>query len=126
MNMYLDHDGSKKPLFRATCGGCGKKLRKQEYYRVGFLCNECGPRAKKIKDDFACMSCRFQVDCIARAFVGIWVRCEMPDRADIERLNSIGGFDAQVEDRSILEKKVSQEAAKIYQMRINGIKGKSR
>ena len=127
---------SKKMMFKAECGGCGKLLRRNARNKIGYICSECSPRIRHDNDSSVCYDCPFVIDCTARVQLGLWLRCETPDIADLERLNFAGGLDdegvrRELEstmvgrgDRKVLEKAVSQSASKIYQECVNGTKGK--
>jgi len=118
---------SKKMMFKAECGGCGKLLRRNARNKIGYICSECSPRIRHDNDSSVCYDCPFVIDCTARVQLGLWLRCETPDIADLERLNFAGGLDdegvrRELEstmvgrgDRKVLEKAVSQSASKIYQ-----------
>ena len=83
----------------------------------------------------ACHECPFELDCTARVQLGLWIRCESPDIADLERLKFAGGlYDEDVRrelekalgkrgDRKVLEEAVSKGAQKVYQGCIDGKKG---
>jgi hypothetical protein len=124
---------SKRMMFKGECGGCGKPLRRSAKNKIGYICRKCGPRSCRTCDNSsACYDCPFELDCTARVQLGLWVRCETPDIADLERLNYAGGLNddkvrAEVHkaleqrgERKILETAVSQSAQKIYQSYING------
>jgi hypothetical protein len=103
---------------------------------VGYICSVCGPKRGRLDSNSSvCYECPFELDCTARVQLGLWLRCETPDIADLERLKFAGGLDneeirrevdkalAQRGDRKILEKKISQSATKIYQNAFNGKQG---
>jgi len=132
--LYGKHP-SKKMMFKAECGGCGKLLRRNARNKIGYICSECSPKTRHDSNSSVCYDCPFVIDCTARVQLGLWLRCETPDIADLERLNFAGGLDdeevrRELEaslvgrgDRKVLEKTVSQSASKIYQSYIEGGQG---
>jgi hypothetical protein len=126
---------SKRMIFKGECGGCGKPLRRNSKNKIGYICRRCGPRSCRTCDNSsACYDCPFELDCTARVQLGLWIRCETPDIADLERLKYAGGLNDEVRrelenilvgrgDRKILETAVSQSAQKIYQSYLDGIQG---
>jgi hypothetical protein len=129
---------SKRITFKNECGGCGKPLRKNSRNKIGYLCSECVPPRERTGDNgfSACHNCPFELDCTARVQLGLWVRCETPDIADLERLKFAGELDderirTELENmlgkrgqRKILEEAISQSAQKIYQSYSSGKQGK--
>ena len=125
---------SKQGVFRNECGGCGKPLYRNAKNKIGYLCRKCYPifELDSEKQKFACNYCPFELDCTARVQLGLWIRCETPDIADLERLRFMGGlYDEDVRrelekaleksgNRKILEEAVSNGASKIYQSCIEG------
>ena len=124
---------SKNGIFRNECGGCGRPLRRNSKNKVGFLCNKCRPRKYGNENDGSvCERCPFEMECTMRVQLGIWIRCETPDIADLERLKFIGGLDderirAELEktlagrgNRQVLETAISQGAPKAYQSYLEG------
>jgi hypothetical protein len=135
MNEYLrtfkGRHKSKNGIFRNECGGCGKPLRRNSKNKIGFLCSKCRPRRHE-NDGSICEHCPFEMECTMRVQLGIWIRCETPDIADLERLKFMGGLDderirAELEkaldgsgDRKVLEKTISQGAPKAYKSYLEG------
>lgn len=125
---------SKQYVFRNECSVCGRPLRRNSKNKIGFLCRKCGPPSKNTRDErnSACVFCPFEMDCMMRVQLGMWLRCETPDIADLERLRLTGGFDNEnlrtlVEialggrgNRQVLEKAVSEGTKKVYQSCITG------
>jgi hypothetical protein len=120
---------SKNSIFRNECGGCGRPLRRNGKNKVGFLCNKCRPHRdwNYEIDGSVCERCPFEMECTMRVQLGIWIRCETPDIADLERLKFTGGLGderlrAELEkalagcgNRQVLEEAISQSAPKVYQ-----------
>lgn len=126
---YIDR--SKKNVFKNECGICGKPLRRNSRNKIGYLCNTCGPR-QVYNENGVCHYCPFEMNCTMRVQLGIWIRCETPDIADLERLKFTGGLDDErvrkaVDEalvfrgcRKVLEEAIEQSAPKIYQGSIKG------
>lgn len=119
-------------LFHPMCGGCYHNIRRNPHEQIGFLCKACKPRIYMDTQDSVCQSCRFELDCSARTSVGAWMRCEIPDVADVKRLLDMEEFDEQTVrpiletalagrgDRAVLEKMVSQVCAQICKIGVTG------
>lgn len=125
---YNDRHYSKNKAFHDTCGKCGKPLPKKSKNKVGFLCRKCGPPYKRDIEivNSCCYHCEFELDCIARVQLGIWVRCETPDYGDLERVNYACELNDAAHDellkamkgkgiRKALEDAITQGACKEYQ-----------
>jgi hypothetical protein len=98
-------------LFSRHCGGCGKRISWPSRHR-GFVCNTCAKPA--VNKEFyisqymsvlginsavsSCPGCAFVQVCQVRVHVGLWVVCEMPDQADLERaaLNGVATDGRQI------------------------------
>lgn len=120
---------SKHFLFRNECGGCHKPLRKDSRNRIGYLCKRCAPKIDTANAEGRgiCHKCIFETECKVRVQLGIWLRCETPDIADLERLKARGGLNNEkVRDeldgalagrghRTVLETEISQSAQTLYQ-----------
>jgi hypothetical protein len=133
---YKKENLSNEYVFGNQCSNCGRVLHRNSKSKVGYLCRVCGPSFNTHYDSnkHACYNCQFEPDCSARVQLGVWVRCENPDVADLERLRYSGGLDdeevrteldkslARRGNRKVLEKAVSKSAQKIYQMLIEGSK----
>lgn len=125
---------SKRSAFRNECSGCGKPLRKGRRNKVGYLCSQCAPMFKPFarSKENICSECSFEIECSERVQLGIWVRCETPDIADIERLRAIGEIDSEdmrneldatlsgTGNRQMLEKAISQGTQEIYMSYLEG------
>ena len=126
---------SKEVAFPNTCSVCGKPLRKNSKNKIGFICRKCGPSMRGNNEHAACHSCPQNYDCTVRVAIGLWVRCETPDYADLERLKVSGGLNdervlaeldkclEQRGQRKILEEAISKSAPQIYQGDIEGFEG---
>lgn len=135
----IPHDeyAAKRIIFPSICGGCGARFRRSPTMQIGNLCKTCRPRNKCEEHESACSLCKYQADCVARVSIGAWVRCEIPDAADIARLLRMEAFNvtstrsalegalAEGRDRQVLEAKISKIAATLYQRQIAGIQGKT-
>lgn len=62
----------------AVCQACGKPTGRSA------LCGSCVPRDKE--DLNLCDRCPWDVYCVDRVAAGLWVLCEIPDAADMERM----------------------------------------
>ena len=125
-------DSSKRSAFKNECGICWKPLRRSARNKTGYLCKEC---ASNQRSETVCYYCPLEMDCTMRVQLGIWVRCETPDIADLERLKFTGGLDDErvrkaVDEalvfrgcRKVLEEAIEQSTSKIYQ---GGVKGRQR
>jgi hypothetical protein len=137
MSQYIEEISgrhpSKRSVFRNECSECGKPLRRNAKNKIGYICRKCGPRRMNTEDsNSACYYCPFEQDCTRRVQLGIWIRCETPDIADLERLRFTGGLNndrvrAEVEkalancgNRQVLEKEISQSTPKVYQDVVEG------
>ena len=132
-----DNHPSKRIAFPNICSICGKPLRKDSKNKIGFICRKCGPERdfKRTNENVACHYCPQNEECIVRVAFGIWVRCETPDFADLERLKITGGLnDERVRaelaaslvgrgSRKVLEEAISQSTQKIYQSGFEGFEG---
>ena len=120
---------SKNFVFRNECPGCCKILHRNTRNKVGYICKKCGPRFEHGRAEFSniCDMCPFLEECEARVALGIWVRCETPDIADLERLQATGGLcDETIRTevdialaggghRKVLEEALGKSAQEIYQ-----------
>jgi DNA-directed RNA polymerase subunit RPC12/RpoP len=130
---------SKKIAFPHTCSQCGKSLRRTSKDKQGYLCKKCGPpitiRTGEHTRTSVCTYCPLEEKCSMRVSLGLWLCCETPDFADLERLQISGGLnnervreavDASLDgrgSRKILEAAISESAPEIYQGIIEGIEG---
>lgn len=127
---------SKRSAFRHECSVCGKPMRRSTKNKIGCLCKKCATRIHAFREGNSCLACVFEIECSERVHLGIWVRCETPDIADLERLRSNGGLNderirSMVEatlagkgQRKILEEAISQSTQALYQSFIEGRQGK--
>ena len=69
--------------FRPSCGGCNRPMRGTQR---GGLCEHCLPSRHSVSGSNVCMFCKYNMECQARVELGIWIRCEWPDQADMRRL----------------------------------------
>lgn len=79
-----------------------------------------------------CSYCPLEEECSMRVSLGLWLCCETPDYADLERLKTTGGLNnervrTEVDkaldergNRKVLEEAISQSAPQIYQSIIAG------
>lgn len=73
-----------KKLQPGACNICGVSISKG----IGTLCHE---HRTKVQNDLSpCTKCRWALYCRERIKVGLWVLCERPDRADLERVKLFG------------------------------------
>jgi len=119
---------SKNFVFRNECSGCGKVLRRNARNRIGFICKKCGPSSQKpkVESQNICNDCNYFDECNARVALGLWLRCETPDIADLERLYILVGTENNIirneidmaldghGNRLILETEISKYVMKIY------------
>ncbi len=126
---------SKKLAFAPTCFVCYRSLRRTTRNKQGFLCNKCVPPEERPGESTrlsVCGYCPLEEECNMRVSLGLWLCCETPDFADLERLQTSGGLnnervreavDASLGkrgNRKVLEKAISESAPKIYQSIIEG------
>jgi len=74
--LFNDHLGEK------CCGVCGEKITDEGV----MLCNNHRPRFRAFEGNY-CNTCDQFVICKLRTQVGMWVICEIPDKADIRRIS---------------------------------------
>ncbi|MDD1777637.1 MAG: hypothetical protein LUQ65_05655 [Candidatus Helarchaeota archaeon] len=134
IKVYSGRHPSKHSVFRNECGGCGRPLRRNSRNKIGYLCKKCGASTKSEYNEHytVCYYCPFEKECTIRVKLGLWIRCETPDIADLERLKFTGGLNderirAEVDkalakrgDRKVLEEAIKQGAPKIYKDVIDG------
>jgi hypothetical protein len=119
---------SKRSVFRNECGICGKPLRRNAKNKIGYICRKCGPKGRCEENNNCCSCCPFEMECTMRVQLGVWIICETPDIADLERLKFTGGLNdenilSEVDNaligkgnRKLLEEAITRNVPKLYQV----------